>query len=270
MLRALVLALLWGGVAQAASLPITITFQSADPITMGETAILSDGDSGNGNLLLAQGPYTLAQAATLQSLSFYVGSTAGNLILGVFDASGSGGGPGALVAQTASFAPSCTPLPCWVTRATTTTPTMQPGNYWLAYTPSSSSLSFRKTTAGVGAKFYSRTFQAMPATFSTSPTPDPAHWSFYATLLPTAPPPPQPLSISFSPSNPSVACNAPVNTPVTSVQTQGGTGGPIAYDISGDAAFGLSSTTPPASVIVTSSLVSKCGTAATVDVGATQ
>ena len=149
-------------------------------------------------------------------------------------------------------------------------PTLQPGSYWLAYAPSSNTLAFRKGLGTGSSRLYSRTFQAMPTTFSTSPSSDPNHWSFYATLTPTAPPPPQPLTISFSPPNPSVSCAAPVNTPVTSVQTQGGTGGPITYDISGDAAFGLSSTTPPASVVVTSNLASKCGTTATVDVGATQ
>ena len=62
MLRALVLALLLGGgAAQAASLPITITFQQAPPITIGETAILSTADNFNANFLLAQGPYALSQ-----------------------------------------------------------------------------------------------------------------------------------------------------------------------------------------------------------------
>ena len=73
-------------------------------ITMGETNVLSVGDSGNGNLLCAQ-QAILSQTATLQSLSFYVNTAGGNLILGVYDATGTGGAPGLLKATTASFTP---------------------------------------------------------------------------------------------------------------------------------------------------------------------
>ena len=43
----------------------------AQSVTIGETAVLSSGDNENGNQLQAQSA-TLAQAATIQSLSFYV------------------------------------------------------------------------------------------------------------------------------------------------------------------------------------------------------
>ena len=76
----------------------------AQSVTIGQTSVLSSGDSGNGNLLLAQSA-TLAQAATVQSLSFYVTAASGSLILGVYDATGPNGGPGALKAQTNSFTP---------------------------------------------------------------------------------------------------------------------------------------------------------------------
>src|SRR5262245_38646466 len=72
---------------------------AAAPITIGETAVLPGTDSGNANLLLVQST-ALAQAGTVQSLSFYVRAAAGNLRLGIYDATGANGGPGALKAQT--------------------------------------------------------------------------------------------------------------------------------------------------------------------------
>src|SRR5262245_11640274 len=84
--------------------PDTDLTQGSGSITMGETNILPDFDDGNGNLLVAQ-QAVLSQPATLQSLSFYVTSAAGSLILGVYDATGPGGGPGHRRGQTASFTP---------------------------------------------------------------------------------------------------------------------------------------------------------------------
>jgi len=70
--------------------------QTQSVIDIGETAALSSGDGGNGNLLLAQRA-TLAQAATVESLSFYVITTAGGSpILGIYDATGPSGGPGVI------------------------------------------------------------------------------------------------------------------------------------------------------------------------------
>src|SRR5215831_9773974 len=66
---------------------------STSTITIGETNILSAADGGNGNYLLAQNT-TLSQTASIQSLSFYVTQASGNLILGIYDASGPNGGPG--------------------------------------------------------------------------------------------------------------------------------------------------------------------------------
>lgn len=83
---------------------VTTTVPAPSPQTFGETTILPGADNGNANLLVAQAA-TLTQGGTLQSLSFYVTTAAGNLRLGIYDASGPGGGPGALLASTASFAP---------------------------------------------------------------------------------------------------------------------------------------------------------------------
>src|SRR5271169_1992187 len=78
--------------------------QAQSVIDIGETAVLSSGDSQNGNLLAAQSA-TLTKAATVESLSFYVTAARGSLILGIYDATGLNGGPGALKAQTKSFTP---------------------------------------------------------------------------------------------------------------------------------------------------------------------
>jgi hypothetical protein len=147
-------------------------------ITIGETNILPLDDNGNGNLLLAQNA-SLSQTATIQSLSFYVTVAGGNLRLGIYDASGPSGGPGAKRAETASF----TPVVGWNTANVITPVSLSAGTYWLAYLPSSNTLAFKKdTTAGVSGKYCSYTYGVMPATFSTAPASTTSHWSLYATL----------------------------------------------------------------------------------------
>ena len=59
----------------------------AQSVKIGNTAMLSSADSQNANLLLAQSA-KLTQTATIESLSFYVTAASGNLILGIYDASG--------------------------------------------------------------------------------------------------------------------------------------------------------------------------------------
>src|SRR6516164_10501121 len=174
----------------------------ASTITIGETNVLSTGDSGNGNLLAAQNA-TLSQPATIASLSFYVTQASGNLILGIFDASGPNGGPGALKAQTKSF----TPIVGWNTANVIAPVSLPAGTYWLAYLPSSNSLAFMKgLTSGVSIQYYSYPFGALPATFSTSSSADPYHWSFYATLNPAS------TISSISLSKSSFAAGAPSGT----------------------------------------------------------
>jgi hypothetical protein len=148
------------------------------PITLGETTILPNADSGNGNLLVAQSA-VLSQAKTIQSLSFYVTTTGGKLRLGIYDATGPGGGPGQLKAQTAEL----TPVSGWNTGAVTSPVSLLAGTYWLAYFPQSNSLGFRNTSnASSSGRYYARTYGALPQTFSSSHSSTPSHWSFYATV----------------------------------------------------------------------------------------
>jgi hypothetical protein len=208
-------------------------------ITIGETATLGYADNGNGNLLCAQNAY-LAQNATVQSLSFYVVSASNQLRLGIFDATGPGGGPGKLMAQTQAFT---TSPGTWNTAAVITPVTLVPATYWLAYLPQSSNLSFRKGyTTGVSARYYNYTFGSLPATFYTNPNSDPAHWSFYATLT-TVPITPT-LLLSFNPPNPSISTTAPAGTVVTTITAAWSNGSPftgsIALTSSDNGTFALS------------------------------
>ena len=71
---------------------VDFTIVNSVLITIGETNTLPIEDGNNGNLLIAQ-QATLTQAATIQSLSFYVTNAAGDLRLGIYDATGPGGDP---------------------------------------------------------------------------------------------------------------------------------------------------------------------------------
>jgi chitodextrinase len=147
-------------------------------ITIGETTVLPNADSGNANLLIGQNA-TLSQTATIQSLSFYATAAAGNLRLGIYDATGPSGGPGTLKAQTNSFVTTTG----WNTAPVITPVSLPAGTYWLTYLPDNNGLSFVKNSvSGTSGLFYNYTFGPMPATFSTTPQTTGSHWSLYATL----------------------------------------------------------------------------------------
>jgi hypothetical protein len=169
--------------APAADTTYTATFEPETtpgaPITMGETTVLGSVDSGNGNLLVVQDA-TLSAAAVVQSLSFHAVNPAGQLRLGVYDATGPGGNPGALVAQTDAF----TPTVGWNTVAVITPAQLPAGNYWLAYFPSDNGLSFA-TDFSVGSfRAAALTFGPMPATFPPILLQGATHWSLHGTLTP--------------------------------------------------------------------------------------
>ena len=181
-----------------AAIPATPTASTtSSPINIGETKVLTGLDSNNANLLLAQ-KATLSQTATIQSLSFYVRVAAGNLRLGIYDATGPNGGPGNLMAYSANTAVTTNG---WDTLPVTGPVSLNAGTYWLAYLPDNNNLGFYKaddsTSSGVYYS-YSATNSQLPGTFSTSPNTTASHWSFYATLntsgsgTPTPPPPPPP------------------------------------------------------------------------------
>jgi len=148
---------------------------------LGDATVESNDDNSNGNLLLAQ-EAALSHTATVQSLSFYVTTATGNLILGIYDATGPSGGPGARLATTAGFAPTTG----WNTANVVTPVALAAGNYWVAYNPSSDGLHFVNNGGASGnCAYYSHTYGALPGTFSTAPTScTPTLWSLYATVTP--------------------------------------------------------------------------------------
>jgi Domain of unknown function (DUF4082) len=163
-----------------AVLVVLMQAASAQTIQIGETAVLTNGDGGNGNLLAAQAA-TLPEPATIESLSFYVTTAGGNLILGIYDDSGPSAGPGLLLAQTASFTPVSNQ---WNTQGVLKPVMLPAGNYWLAYLPSSNALSFVKQNNSGSCLYQPYNFAAMPSTFSTaSASCTPTTWSFYASVM---------------------------------------------------------------------------------------
>jgi hypothetical protein len=240
---------------------------AAQTVTMGETAVLTAGDSGNGNLLVAQ-KASLSQPATVRSMSFYVTATAGELVLGIYNAGGPSGGPGTLLAQTAAFKPEVG----WNVAATTTTPTLVAGNYWLAYLPSSSSLSFVKENNSGNCYYHSLSFTSnLPQTFSGHRRNcTPTTWSFYATLGTTATPT---LQLSDSPSTPMVSPDAAVGTVITTLTASWSNGMPftgtlsfVSPDNNDGGLFALTGT----NVVVNGSLAAFGGTTQEITVQAQQ
>ena len=147
----------------------------AQTFPIGETNVLSTQDGDNANLALTQNA-TLTQTGTLQSLSFYVTSAAGNLVLGLYGTN-SAGTPGQLLAYTKPFVP----VVGWNTQPVVSQVVLAPGTYWLSYAPSSNSLGFR---IGSGGRYYFQQLTytgVLPNTFAQTQTGG-GHWSFYATL----------------------------------------------------------------------------------------
>jgi len=170
----------WLALLLAAGLCSVLSFGAeAQSVNIGQTSVFSSPDTYNANILAAEN-VTLAQAATVQSLSIYVASAGGRLILGIYDATGPNGGPGTLKASTARF----TPGTGWNTVKVVAPVSLTAGNYWLAWLPSSNNLVFEGTRSSNNCAYYSQQFGSLPNRFSSSPNSCPADtiWSFYATL----------------------------------------------------------------------------------------
>ncbi|MFC1722449.1 LamG-like jellyroll fold domain-containing protein, partial [Patescibacteria group bacterium] len=141
----------------------------------GETSITATADSGNGDLVVSQ-KVEITQPGTVESLTFYVTTAAGDLYLGLYDDNNDF--PGNLVATTSSF----TPGTGWNTEATATNPEIEPGTYWLVYHPSSSSLAFRRDATTGTTYWYSKSYGALDSTFQSTGLTNTTQWSFYTTI----------------------------------------------------------------------------------------
>src|SRR5712671_4721507 len=196
-----------GGVSGTAAVSVGSAAGSA---RFGETAVLAQDDGGNGGVLVAQ-EAVLAQAGTLQSLSFYVTTASGQLRLGVYDATGAGGGPGSKRAETAEF----TPQAGWNT-VTLPAVALPAGTYWLVYLSNSNALHFRVTASGKG-RWYSVAYGPLPATYSSAPASGAYHWSFYGTVATGGGPVNQPPAVA----QPAAASPAPVSGTTTALSALG-------------------------------------------------
>jgi hypothetical protein len=127
-----------------------------------------------GNQLVAQ-RVTLSQSATIQSLSYYVSTTGGQLRLGIY--TNSVNAPGTLVADTAAF----TPAAGWNTQPVLTPTTLPAGTYWLVFLPQNNTLAGRLAVSGTG-RYSAYSFGAMPTAFPSSSMADTFRFSLYATL----------------------------------------------------------------------------------------
>ncbi len=152
---------------------------------IGETAVLGQPDGNNAGWLLSQNA-TLTKAAAILSMSVYCSTPGGQVRLGIYDATGPSGGPGVKRAETAAF----TPVAGWNTAPTTTSVTLPAGTYWLAFMPNSNTFQTPKgVTTGTSALYLSGVaFGPMPSPFPGPLTPDPVHWSIYATFAAGMPP----------------------------------------------------------------------------------
>ena len=187
-----------------ANVSVTISFIYKNDTTLNidqtyAQTVFSIDDNGNSGGIYAQ-PITLTMPATIQSLSFYVAPTSvspiGNLILGIYDATGTGGGPGARKAFTNSIAITSSG---WKTLNVTVPTQLAVGNYWIAYQPSSDNMHFVRAGSGTYKAFTHTYDGTIPAAFTqTGGNSD--HWSFYATFATasgdsTAPSAPSGLSV---------------------------------------------------------------------------
>ncbi|MBV9877125.1 MAG: PQQ-binding-like beta-propeller repeat protein [Verrucomicrobia bacterium] len=144
--------------------------------TFGETAILPALTVQDSGKLWSQRADN-TQAGTLQSISIYVSSgQAGTMELGLYDNSGSGGGPGKQLASTAMF----TVAQGWNTQPVITPIALPVGTYYLAFELQSSAV--RLTMNNSGSKFYQYVvYGPFPSTFGSA-TSGVGHRSFYGTV----------------------------------------------------------------------------------------
>lgn len=143
---------------------------------IGVTTVGAGVDSGNAGLILAQA-VALTTPAQLRSLSFFTGNASGNLKLALYDATGSNGGPGKKLAETAG----AVAISGWNTQNVVAPVNLAAGNYWMAYEASSNSLTFRN---GGGGQFAlaSQAYGTMPAPFPAFGSLSSDSWSFYMTV----------------------------------------------------------------------------------------
>jgi len=146
-------------------------------LTLGNVNVEATDDSGHAGYLLAS-YYTLAQNATIISMSFYVNTAVGDVRLGIY--SDLGGIPDTLKAQTTSF----TPLVGWNTIPVTVAANLTAGNYWLAFMVQSNGIHFPTNSSGGVSKSYGVPFADFPGLWDSSSNSTASNsWSIKANLV---------------------------------------------------------------------------------------
>jgi hypothetical protein len=135
-------------------------------------------DDGTTGFLVANGPYALASAATIESLSLYLnGVTAGNIQLALY--ADSSGVPGALLAVTASTAGVAT---SWNTLNVVTPVLCSAANYWLALNESDGThCKYRYKSQSSGCRYKSQVYGTYPDPCGTTTNAN-IRYSLYATF----------------------------------------------------------------------------------------
>jgi hypothetical protein len=191
---------------------------SAQTVDIGITNLLPNVDQGNAGLLMAQ-ETTLTQAATLQTISFYIQTVDGTVRLGLYDSTGSQGAPGNKLAET----PAITPSAGWNAVPVLTPASLAPGTYWLAYEVETNSAQYLTNYYVGPIAFATQTFGDLPTTFPASPVSSAGQWSLYATLGINQPDAPAPVMPNYVQGNYAVP-QSPltiVNVPYVAAQKAG-------------------------------------------------
>jgi len=132
----------------------------------------------NGNVITGQ-KATLGSKQTITSLSFYcVPGATNNIRLGLYDATGTGGQPNNLLAETADTAV----VDGWNLVPLASAVTLNPGDYWFAWQCSTTGNITKSDTGPADSDWsYAKAYGAFDATFNATPTTTTALYAMYGT-----------------------------------------------------------------------------------------
>lgn len=146
------------------------------PLTFGESSVLETTHQAT-ELFVTKATLG-SHTRMLQRLSIYVEEPAGSIRLGIYDATGEGGAPGKLLAETPLFTAGVgwnhQPIPARLS--------LPAGDYWLAHQATSGSTKARKSTTA-GSYHSTSNLGSMPATWPKT-TVEQGRFSVFATAAP--------------------------------------------------------------------------------------
>jgi hypothetical protein len=150
-------------------------------LLLGTSSTEPTQDGGDADQVIATSA-ALNQTGTVESMSIYIATSGavGHGMLAIYNATGSGGGPGALVAQTPSF----TLTSGWNTHAVATSVTLQAGSYYLAFSVDNDGAGPVYGTGTASANYYESlgSYGTFPTAFGSGISQPGIMYSEYATL----------------------------------------------------------------------------------------